>query len=70
MYGSNRMVQLPTLPMDQLNVLKELFPDRLVSLREDIKWPARSPGQLSMQFFPLATESTKFTVIVHEQLIN
>ena len=34
-----------------LNVLRRMFPGRLVSLRDDLGWPARSPDLSSCDFF-------------------
>ena len=34
-----------------LQVLREMFPDRLISLRGDIGWPARSPDLSPCDFF-------------------
>lgn len=36
---------------NSLNVLKEMFPGRLVSLRGDVGWPARSPDLSICDFF-------------------
>uniref|UniRef100_A0A2S2QCG2 Uncharacterized protein n=1 Tax=Sipha flava TaxID=143950 RepID=A0A2S2QCG2_9HEMI len=35
-----------------MNVLREHFPERLISLRGDLQWPARSPDLAPCDFFP------------------
>jgi hypothetical protein len=35
-----------------MEVLREIFPGRLISLRGDILWPARSPDLSPCDFFP------------------
>ena len=34
-----------------IEVLQEMFPGKLISLRGDVRWPARSPGLAPCDFF-------------------
>ena len=36
---------------DSMNLLRQHFPDRLISLRGDLQWPARSPYLTPCDFF-------------------
>ena len=64
-----------------LEVLREMFPNRLISLRGDIGWPARSPDLAPCDFFlwghlkaevfkcrPQTLEELKD--IIHEKIAN
>lgn len=48
-----------------LAVMRQMFPGRLVSLRGDIGWPARSPDSSMCDFCYGATLRIRFSDIAH-----
>ena len=61
-----------------ITILRNLFPDRLISLRGDIGWPPRSPDLSPCDFFPLGvyqiaslqTQANQFAVVENLNILG
>ena len=51
---------------DTMQLLREHFPERLISLRGDLPWPARSPDLTPGDFFYGVTSNPSSTMIAHK----
>ena len=50
--GLQRTIRTPeNVERDSMSLLRQHFPDRLISLRDDLQWPPRSPDLTPCDFF-------------------